>query len=380
MKMMRAVALLISTVSYMGVMSQSQISEEVSERVSEAVSETTPCHVRTVLISEATEVVLYSEADPDRVDHTIHQWCHSNNIVDLDYCNELRNYFLNLCHPGYLLEFQGPIHVIDFKGKMYNIHMKKTDMDLKESVNRFCESHLPRIDPNSIECNSIKSALMDDSFVLPPLSSGVSLLESLYQNSLTTPSDVRDHMEDHSRLAKECEVVLEVGVRGMVSTWGMLWGLVNSGYATKKYIGVDLHYPNGIIWRKFERACEESEVECVFLEQNDITLDLDVIGDVDMLFVDALHTYCHVMYELSAFHRHVKKYITLHDTSAPWGDDDEPFDVDLSIYPDWFQCDTSKKGVYTAVQDFLEMHSTEWTMTLRKENSNGYTLLERVKE
>jgi hypothetical protein len=221
----------------------------------------------------------------------------------------------------------------------------------------------------------IKSTFMnDDSLHVDDTSS--SLLESLHQGALTQPSDVKDHIADHVRLAEDCEVVMEIGVRGMVSTWGILWGLTNNQKAVKRYIGVDLYYPTGSTWRQFEKACDDSNIDCLFLDQNDMSLVPADIGPVDMLFIDALHTYCHVMYELTTFHQQVRKYITLHDTSAPWGDTDEPFSGGCSGYPTWI--DRTKGGVFTAVLDFLALHPTEWVLRFRKENSNGYTLLERV--
>lgn len=348
------------------------------------------CRVQIPLDGDSSRVVEFSEPRPDRVDYSVHLWCARHHVHDTNACNELRNFFLNQCFPTYLNDFHGPIYTIIFNDNKYNMQMKKLDSHMNETVDRFCSGYTPSIDPASPECVMMKSTLMsDESFLLsaevdilssssadPAAASSSSLLENLYKRALTDPSDVRDHIEDHARLARECEVVLEVGVRDMVSTWGMLWGLAHNEKTVKKYIGVDLSFPTGVTWRHFLLSCETAHVDCVFLDQNDMSLVPADIGPVDMLFIDALHTYSHVMYELTTFHNQVRKYIALHDTSAPWGDVDEPYSGDYSEYPAWI--DKTKRGVFTAVLDFLAMHPTEWVMTFRKKNSNGYTLLERV--
>lgn len=331
------------------------------------------CKVRIPLDGDTSRIVEYTEENPDTVDYSVHQWCASHNIIDSSTCNELRNFFLNRCFPSYLNDFHGPIYTITINDNSYNIQAKKIDSHLNISIDRFCSLHTPTIDPASPKCVEIKISFMNASSSAAHPSS---LLDTLYQEALTKPSDVRDHIADHVRLAQDCDVVMEIGVRGMISTWGILYGLNHNKRSRKKYIGVDLYYPAGVTWLQFEGACEETQVECVFMDRNDMTLVPEDIGPVDMLFIDALHTYSHVMYELTTFHTQVRKYIALHDTSAPWGAMDEPYSGDYSEYPAWI--DRTKRGVFTAVQDFLAMHPTEWVLTYRKENSHGYTLLERV--
>lgn len=324
--------------------------------------------------------VVYSEYDAKMVDYNVHQWCQSHSIYDLNECNQLRNHYLQTCFPEFLNNHTGSIHVIVLRQNTYNIQMRKTDNNnMNLAIDRFCVNHLPSIDPSSPECMQVKSD-MTDSLIYNRFKSdleeeGSALLTGIFLRTLEEPTDVRDHLLDHVRLATDCEIVMEIGVRGMTSTWAILRGLSRNQKTVKKYIGVDLYYPADWTWQNFENVCVESNIACTFLGQNDMSLVPSEIGPVDMLFIDALHTYCHVLYELITFHSNVRKYIALHDTSAPWGTEDEPYSGDYSEYPEWF--DTSKRGVFTAVLDFLAMYP-EWSLTLKKGNSFGYTLLERV--
>jgi cephalosporin hydroxylase len=102
------------------------------------------------------------------------------------------------------------------------------------------------------------------------------------------------------------------------------------------------------------------------------------IPSTDLLFIDSLHTYCHLTYELEKFSPHVRKYIAMHDTSEPWGTvDDTEYGGDYSEYPAAF--DREKRGLWAAVEDFLSRHP-EWRLLERRLNNHGFTVLERVSE
>jgi hypothetical protein len=99
------------------------------------------------------------------------------------------------------------------------------------------------------------------------------------------------------------------------------------------------------------------------------------IEPTELLFIDSLHTYAHLTYELEKFSPKATKYIAMHDTSAPWGDtDDDEYHGDYSEYPP--EIDRTKRGLWPAVLDFLNKHP-EWTLKERRENSHGLTILQR---
>ena len=103
-------------------------------------------------------------------------------------------------------------------------------------------------------------------------------------------------------------------------------------------------------------------------------MDID-IPPAEMLFIDSLHTYCHLTYELEKFSPKISKVIAMHDTSEPWGDaDDSDYRGDYSEYP--LYIDRSKKGLWSAVEDFLERHP-EWILQERLFNNHGFTILRR---
>ena len=111
-----------------------------------------------------------------------------------------------------------------------------------------------------------------------------------------------------------------------------------------------------------------------FLQANDFLIDLE---PTDMLFIDSWHTYRHLTYELETFSPKVSKYIAMHDTSPPWGYQDEPFYQGfIPEYP--AHINLEKRGLWPAVEDFLSNHP-EWVLKKRYLNNCGFTILERVK-
>lgn len=196
-------------------------------------------------------------------------------------------------------------------------------------------------------------------------------IESLYKKARSTPSDIYEHIPVHAKLAEECDSVVEFGVGSMVSTWGLLHGLKPGG----KYTGVDLDMPPVETFTTAKRLAEEKGINFNFIARDDMTIQPEEIGEADMIFIDSMHTYCHLTYELETFSHLAKKYLTFHDSSAPWGEmDDNEYTGDRSEYPAWY--DKSKRGVWTAIKDFLSRHP-EWYLKERRTNCHGFTILSR---
>lgn len=188
-------------------------------------------------------------------------------------------------------------------------------------------------------------------------------------------SDINEHLPVLRQLASESSSVLEIGVRSVVSTWAVLLGLSENQLNTRSYIGLDLESPPVDKINLAKSLAASNGISFKFLIENDMDTDLAVTGKVDMLFIDSLHTYCHLRYELNKFSNNVKKYIALHDTSDPWGTvDDTEYHGNFSEYNSEFDC--SKKGLWMAVQDFLQ-ENTNWELFKRYENNHGLTVLKR---
>jgi len=202
---------------------------------------------------------------------------------------------------------------------------------------------------------------------------GADVLTAQYEYHSTTVSDIYEHLPVLRDLSRECSTVIEIGVRSMVSTWGILQGLSENKAPHCSYLGIDLNLPPKQVYSLAKKAAAQNRVEFNFWTVNDMTIELPA---ADLLFIDSLHTYCHLTYELETFSPVITKYIAMHDTSAPWGDcDDSSYHGDYSEYPDSY--DKTKRGLWQAVVDFLERHP-EWELYERRLNNHGFTILRRL--
>ena len=201
-------------------------------------------------------------------------------------------------------------------------------------------------------------------------------LDKLYQHYADmTPEycDIGEHMVYLRKLAEECPIVTEIGLGWVISTWGLLKGLSENKASFRQYIGIDIAMPNAENMAAAKRLAEEQGIQFVFRQGNDLYLDID---PTDLLFIDSMHTYCHLTYELETFSPKVRKYIAMHDTSEPWGDrDDGEYVGNYSEYPAHYN--RHKKGLWPAVEDFLRRHP-EWTLQQRRLNCHGFTILRRT--
>lgn len=197
-------------------------------------------------------------------------------------------------------------------------------------------------------------------------------LKELYDFHCSNPSDINEHLPILRDLALECQSVTEIGVRSMVSTWAILQGLSeHKDHPT--YLGIDLSVPPMDNFKKAKKLARSNGVSFKFWKANDMKIE---IMPVDLLFIDSLHTYCHLTYELEKFSPKVNKFIALHDTSEPWGNqEDLDYQGNYSEYP--ANIDRSKKGLWPAVEDFLTNHP-EWSLYHRYLNLHGFTILQRI--
>ena len=199
-------------------------------------------------------------------------------------------------------------------------------------------------------------------------------LQALYKHeaSKSCPSsDIGEHLPVLYNLAQQCESVVEIGLRDMLSSWSFLHGLAKNSRNVRSYLGIDLHSPPKDTLDLAQRLCNATGILFQFWETNDLDIDID---PVDMLFIDSYHTYCHLTYELEKFSPKIRKFIAMHDTSPPWGMQDEGYSGDYSEYPP--EIDQKKRGLWPAVEDFLIRHP-EWKLRERRLNSYGLTILER---
>ena len=203
-------------------------------------------------------------------------------------------------------------------------------------------------------------------------------LEYRFNLSYERHHPTSEHLPVLRAFAAECASVTEIGLAKMDSSWGLLQGLSESSSPERTYLGIDCVSPPIGILNQAKILAEQAKISFTFLNANDLYIER--LDPIDLLFIDGLHNYCHLLYELERFSSQVGKYIVMHDTDEPWGNRDER--ASTEDYAKYFPeipvgvIDWSKKGLKAAIVAFLKRHR-EWEFYEHRPNSNGLTTLRR---
>jgi len=189
------------------------------------------------------------------------------------------------------------------------------------------------------------------------------------------PSDINEHLETLSKFAKSCNSIFETGVRGVVSSWALLYGISKNNSENKTFIMNDIDEINIF---SILKIMNKLNINGEFIKGNN--LDLNLSGKFDLVFIDTLHVYGQLKRELEKFSKIAEKYIILHDTTVD-ADKGEVVRLGLNVKniveQTSFKEEEIVKGLWPAVEEFL-ITNTNWILHKRYINNNGLTILEKV--
>jgi len=190
-------------------------------------------------------------------------------------------------------------------------------------------------------------------------------LEEKINQLYNTPSDINEHIPSILKYGQECDHITEMGVRWVVSTWVWL------ACAPKKLISYDLYNPSHweVDIKPVEETAKNYGLDFEFREKDILKIEID---ETDLLFIDTWHTYDQLKEELKLHSKNVKKYICFHDTTS-FEYEDEPLHHENS----WGK-ETSGKGIWPAIVEFLEDNKGVWELKERFMNNNGFTIIQRI--
>jgi hypothetical protein len=177
------------------------------------------------------------------------------------------------------------------------------------------------------------------------------VFEAEYQRAKNTPSDINQNLHILYDLAKECETVIEMGVRTGVSTRAFL----NTGVSL---ISFDI-VKNDEVEILFRLAKSKGKNAQYVIDD---VLKIE-IQETDLLFIDTLHTYEQLSQELKLHGNKAQKYLAFHDTHT--------FGLSGEVGND-------RRGLLPAIMEFLSKNP-HWKVKTHRMNNNGMTVLERTK-
>lgn len=195
-----------------------------------------------------------------------------------------------------------------------------------------------------------------------------------------TPSDINEHLETLRNLASECDSLAEFGVRGVVSSYALAKGLLDSSSKNiKNMVCNDLmDVTSTDRWQSFQAQATEAGLNVSFLLGDSAVVELP--HDVDLVFIDTFHVYGHLRRELKKHAPRAKKYIVMHDTTvdAHLGELIRcGFDLDSTRWKTGYSVKDLTTGLQPAIDEFLQ-EQPDWELYIEHEHNNGLTVLRRV--
>jgi hypothetical protein len=187
------------------------------------------------------------------------------------------------------------------------------------------------------------------------------------------PSDINEHIETLYNYSKECTSVMELGVRGCISSWAFVKGLLDNNNTTKKFfmndiVNCDIDY--------LLNSTKDLPIEVKYEWISD--LDLVVNENYDLVFIDTWHIYGQLIRELNKFSKITNKYIIMHDTETYKINSEEGCGKTIEERKEQtgFTREEIVNGLQLAVDEFLEKNN-EWKIKEVFTNNNGLTILQK---
>jgi hypothetical protein len=200
-------------------------------------------------------------------------------------------------------------------------------------------------------------------------------VKNKYIDLCKTTSDINEHLPTLYNYATDCESVFETGVRGVVSSWALTYGLLNNNRDKKSILLNDISPCN--INELLEHT-KSLNIEINYKWINNLELELD--KNFDLTFIDTWHIYGQLKRELNKFSKITNKYIIMHDTTVDeWEGETIRMNLDArkQSLESGFSIEEINKGLWPAIEEFLR-DNKNWIMAERFTNNNGLTILKRV--
>ena len=230
------------------------------------------------------------------------------------------------------------------------------------------------LDPNEINIDADKNTVSLSQNNLNILKYNIL---SKYNRHCITYGDIYEHLPTLMNYAEKCDSIIELGVRGIVSSWAFIQGLTNSPHPNKRLVFNDI------------TTCNTTEATLLAslvginvknIWKNDLDIDLTDLY-FDLTFIDTWHVYGQLKRELKKYAPHTKKYIIIHDTTVDeWQGETirRHFNPIKQSEETGIPIEEILKGLWPAVDEFLAENKDEWVLHERYTNNNGLTILKRI--
>jgi hypothetical protein len=200
-------------------------------------------------------------------------------------------------------------------------------------------------------------------------------IKNKYEFLCEKKSDINEHLPTLFKYSCECESILECGVRYCVSSYALLYGLLNNNKNKKKII------LNDVLELNIDEILNLTNDLDVDLSYKWISnLELKLNENIDLTFIDTWHVYGQLKRELNKYGKITNKYIIMHDTTID-GENSESVrnkhDISEKMIKYNYTYEEVTEGLWKAIEEFLS-ENKEWVILERYTNNNGLTILKNI--
>jgi len=203
----------------------------------------------------------------------------------------------------------------------------------------------------------------------------IDCIKNKYEFLCEKKSDINEHLPTLFKYSCECESILECGVRYCVSSYALLYGLLNNNKNKKKIILNDVLELN---IDEILNLTNDLDVDVSYKWINNLELKLD--ENIDLTFIDTWHVYGQLKRELNKYGKITNKYIIMHDTTID-GENSESVrnkhDISEKMRKYNYTYEEVTEGLWKAIEEFLS-ENEEWVILERYTNNNGLTILKNI--
>jgi len=179
------------------------------------------------------------------------------------------------------------------------------------------------------------------------------MIEKEFAIAASSPSDIHEHLPVLYELAKDCNHIIEMGVRTGISTRAFL-------RVDARLISYDIVTDQKVV--DLINEAKKAGKDATFIEADVLKIDIE---ETDLLFIDTWHTYEQLKQELSLHGNKSRKYMVFHDTNT------------FGLKNEGGQAYSTSQGLLPAIIEFL-MANPHWRFKKFLTNNNGLTVLERL--
>ena len=200
-------------------------------------------------------------------------------------------------------------------------------------------------------------------------------IEKIFNKLCKNKSDINQHLPTLHMYASECESIIELGVRGVMSTYAFVYGLLSNNSSNKRILLNDINSCN---IDELLELTRNLKIDIKYEWIND--LDLVIKENYDLTFIDTWHVYGQLKRELEKFSKVTNKYIIMHDTSIDGRRGETrrlKQNAEKQSAETGIPIDEINKGLVPAIEEFLE-NNKNWKLKERFTNNNGLTILAKI--